>query len=244
MEKLIICEGSTDYVLLQYYLRKAYSWEDSCPGNIKISGQRSRTLCKGSKKLTILSTGGCSRLMEGLELAVQKSRLGSPDHADSFDRIIILTDRDEDMTEQNFLNSIQTTLVNNHITYSESIRNNQWSACSLTDSYGNSYVFSILPMVIPFEEKGALETFLLDAVSNQDCYDASIITACRSFIAGVDSEKRYLHKRRLVTKAEFDVFFSVRTAAEQFEERRNILKSIPWENYTSIQDAFQQFVEL
>ena len=28
MNNIILCEGSTDYVLLQYYMRKAYQWSD------------------------------------------------------------------------------------------------------------------------------------------------------------------------------------------------------------------------
>ena len=35
-----------------------------------------------------------------------------------------------------------------------------------------------------------------------------------------------MNKRRYITKAKFDVYFSVRTAAEQFVERQNILKNI------------------
>lgn len=29
MNSIIICEGSTDSVLLQYFLRNAYQWEDT-----------------------------------------------------------------------------------------------------------------------------------------------------------------------------------------------------------------------
>ena len=29
MNSIIICEGSTDSILLQYFLRKAYGWEDT-----------------------------------------------------------------------------------------------------------------------------------------------------------------------------------------------------------------------
>lgn len=29
MNSIILCEGSTDYVLLQYFMRKAYFWEDN-----------------------------------------------------------------------------------------------------------------------------------------------------------------------------------------------------------------------
>lgn len=28
MKSIILCEGSTDFVLLQYYMRTVYGWED------------------------------------------------------------------------------------------------------------------------------------------------------------------------------------------------------------------------
>ena len=61
---------------------------------------------------------------------------------------------------------------------------------------------------------------------------------------GIDSEKRYLTKRRYLTKAKFDVYFSVRTAAEQFVERQNIIKNIEWEKYILIQESFQKLEEI
>jgi hypothetical protein len=60
----------------------------------------------------------------------------------------------------------------------------------------------------------------------------------------VDKKKKYLNKRRYIKKAKFDVYFSVRTAAEQFVERQNILKNIPWENYTAIQESFEKLGDL
>lgn len=89
-----------------------------------------------------------------------------------------------------------------------------------------------------------METFLLDAISESDEYDAVIIEKCNDFVDVVDTEKRYLTKRRYITKAKFDVYFSVRTSAEQFVERQNILKNIPWEKYSLIQNSFNKLGDL
>ena len=37
-----------------------------------------------------------------------------------------------------------------------------------------------------------------------------------SFVEEVDKERKHLTKRRYITKSKFDVYFSIRTAAEQF----------------------------
>lgn len=94
-------------------------------------------------------------------------------------------------------------------------------------------------MIIPFEENGAMETFLLNAIAKENNYDKMIIEECNEFVEHVDPEKRYLSGRRLVTKAKFDTYFSVRTAAAQFRERQNILKNVKWEKYTALQEDFK-----
>ena len=98
--------------------------------------------------------------------------------------------------------------------------------------------------MIPFEQTGAMETFLLDAIAKADSYDDNIIKQGNTFVDSVDPDKRYLSKRRYITKAKFDVYFSVRTAAEQFVERQNLLKSVPSEKYLLIQDSFKKFEDL
>lgn len=61
-----------------------------------------------------------------------------------------------------------------------------------------------------------------------------MIDEINTFVENIDSENRYLRKRRHKTKAKFYVYFSIRTPLDQFVERRNILKSIPWEEYEEI----------
>lgn len=98
----------------------------------------------------------------------------------------------------------------------------------------------LLLLVIPFEDIGAMETFLLNAIANDSAYDAEIIRKGNQFVEEVDKERKYLTKRRYITKSKFDVYFSIRTAAEQFVERQNILKRVPWEQYSQIQEEFHK----
>lgn len=99
-------------------------------------------------------------------------------------------------------------------------------------------------LLIPFDGQGALETFLLNAIADSDAYDKQIIEECKLFVESVDPERRYLKKRRYITKAKFDVYFSIRTALEQFKERRNILRNVPWEDYLLVQECFSKLEEL
>ncbi len=247
MNSILLCEGSTDYTLLQYYMRKACHWKDDKDRQepiFKLSGQKSRKFFRGDDILTIASVGGCSRLMEGLRQALIRNRFASADSENAFDFMVIITDRDEANTEDELIQRIHEVFLEKSVCCTKEIYNNQWLRCEMENDMGEILSFSFLLMVIPFEENGAMETFLLNAIANEDVYDKEIIGKCSDFVEHIDPEKRYLSGRRIITKAKFDTYFSIRTSAEQFTERQNILKSIKWEEYTVLQRDFKLLAEL
>lgn len=244
MNSMIICEGSTDYVLLQYFMERVHGWENKGPGVIKYNKKKSRLLQKNSDKLTIMEVGGCSQLANGLEFVLDNNRLAAPGSTDAFDKIVIVTDRDELSTQTDFEMKIKDKFGSLRVTCQEAFIHNKWINCEMMSSIGIMLSFQILLLVIPFDQNGALETFLLDAVSAADPYDAEIIKRGKKYVNDADPVRKYLHNRRYITKAEFDAYFCIRTSAEQFTQRRDIIKGVPWENYPMIQQDFQLLAEL
>lgn len=136
-------------------------------------------------------------------------------------------------------------LFNEHsVTVENNIANDNWINCSCENGAQDIINFRVLLLIIPFDEEGALETFLLKAIASKDEYDNEIIEKGNIFVETVDPQKKYLVRRRYVTKAKLDVYFSIRTPVDQFTERQNILKSINWEDYEYIQDSFRKLREL
>ncbi len=241
MKNAILCEGSTDGILLQYFMRKVYQWED---GNDKVNIFDSniswfRTMKKGNDRLDIVSCKGCSPILSNLNLILEFNYNATK--GEDYTKLAVVTDRDEADTEEDFLNKISAILEQNHVHVMERLSHNKWCTCEYETSTGKIRRMEILILVIPFEQTGAMETFLLKAISEKNEYDAKIIEAGNQFIESVDPKKKYLTKRRYITKAKFDVYFSVRTAAEQFVQRQNILKDIEWEEYIGIQKEFRKF---
>lgn len=163
---------------------------------------------------------------------------------EEYDKVVIITDRDEETTESEYIKGIERILRDRQIISSENICNNKWIKCIYKNGHGKERILFILLLVIPFETTGAMETFLLNCISQKEEYDAKIIRKSKEFVNSVDKENRYLSKRRYITKAEFDVYFSIRTSADQFIERQNILKNIEWENYVKIQEDFKKLEKL
>lgn len=247
MNSIILCEGSTDYVLLQYYMRKACCWNDDSQiqnNVLKMSRQKSRKLIKNSDYLTIMAVGGSHKLISGLEKVLEKNILSSPDLFEVYHKIVIVTDNDDCHVEKNMINDIENLFKDYNVSYESYLSNNSWIECTMTNQIGITVHFSMLLLIIPFSENGAMETFLLEAIGKENMYDKKIIYDCNHFVEEVDPQRRYLNSRRIMTKAKFDTYFSIRTSAEQFSERRNILKNIPWERYSNVQTAFKKFSDI
>lgn len=242
MRSIILCEGGTDLTLIQYFMEKANNWKYD--RQIKILGLNQSKQLKNEENILIIgATGGCSEIQKFFSKTLKSNRNSATD-TEIFNNIIIVTDRDEVGTFEEVKEKISKELEENDISYQKEIENDKWINCSCLDGKKDLINFRVLLLVIPFEEKGALETFLLDAISKKDSYDKEIINKGNIFIDNIDKEKRYLNKKRYVTKAKFDVYFSVRTSAEQFIERKNILRNINWEEYEEIQESFKKLKDL
>lgn len=244
MKSIIVCEGGTDLALIQYFMEKANNWIYNDNKKEISYFKDSKNFKKENDRLTIASAGGCSKIPKCFEGVIEKNRYSTLEE-EKFDNIIIISDRDEIDTLDDFEKSIKSAFINNDIEIEDiNIDNNEWVSITCVNGRQTNINFRVLLLIIPFEETGAIETFLLNAISANDIYDKQIIEKSNLFVDDIDQEGRYIKKRRYKTKAKFDVYFSVRTPLEQFVERRNILKSIPWEEYEEIQTSFKKLNEL
>lgn len=242
MKSIILCEGGTDLTLIQYFMEKANNWRYD--KQVKLFKLKQAKQLKNNENILIIgATGGCSEIPKYFSDVLESNRYSSTPE-ETYTNIVIITDRDEVGSFDEIKDKILEKLNLNGIEIEKDIENNSWIKCNCLDGKMDLINFKILLLVIPFEENGALETFLLNAISKNDDYDKEIINKGNRFVDEIDSEKRYLNRRRYVTKAKFDVYFSVRTSAEQFTERQNILRNINWEKYEEIQESFKKLKEL
>ncbi len=245
---IIICEGSTDYVILQYYMEKVHNWINVKKSNYHYKEQKGRLLTRDSNSLTIAPSGGCTELTLELEDILFRNTKSSGN--EFFDKIVLITDND-DVNE----NSLMEDKINKTIAKFDSkfsgIKNNTWIDFDIKSDISHENVkCQFLPLIIPFDEDGALETFLLTALSNSNEYDKKIINNSNQFVEDVskiqnpNKMESYLEHRRYRTKAKFDVYFSIRTPYEQFNLRRDIIRGIEWEKYSTVRSCFSELSKL
>lgn len=256
MLSIIICEGTTDLVLLQYFLEKAFNWQyikDSelrnySKINIQVgTKQHYKWFKKNNDFLCIKASGGCSKLMNSLDSILE---INSMELNNIFKNIVILTDNDEVDTSSTILNDITNKFNDFGIEFKSSIINNEWNETTFVNAIQESESINLLPLIIPFNENGAIETFLLNAIKNNsvsndpNSVDKLVIDQCIDFIDNIDCKNKYLQHRREKTKAKFDTVFVVMTPATAFSERQSLLRNIPWEQYQSIQESFKKLSHL
>lgn len=243
MKSILLCEGKSDAILISYYLYKVKGWEfyrkkDKRKINIPVrntQNEEANWYRLGDDLLAIWGVGGKDNFKYAIQQILKINRLA--DKEDAFNKIIILTDRDYLENDEDLLNELSEYLEE------VDLRNNEWSEKEYTNEFEESIIVKILPIIIPFNKNGALETFLMDAIceiGKEECY---IVEKSKEFIAGFDLNK-YINTQRLKVKGELAVTFGVMFPQKTFTLIDEMLKSIDWGKYKTIQNGFKKLEEI
>lgn len=245
MKSIIICEGETDFVFLQHFMIKVNGWKDSKQKSnpsfkSSVSNSLSRDFFKDSNMLTIISCGGCGNIKTVFEEVIRRNENEIED-SERYSKIVILTDNDEDCVEEKIISELNDSLKNK-----VQICNNKWTTLTFEDTAHNQFDSELLLLIIPFDENGALESFLLESISKENTYDAEIIKKAKEFVDNADPEKKYLSHRGFVTKARLYAYFAIRIepTVNQFRQRQNVLTNVPWEKYENVRTVFKELKKL
>jgi len=230
----ILCEGTTDVLLLQFILQYKYEWEyDGYLENTKSNRLIRRNVKKGGNRIEIRSCAGINnipqqmqKLRDLLENATKREEI--------FDKIIIMIDHDTVNSNQEFLeqlsNKVGTLFTKNQI--------NSWSSWKVANSVLGELEVALYIKCIPEQETGAIETVMLDALDTDDI-EQQLINRSREFIEEVAADQtRYLQKKSRQSKAVFNTYFAIRTPEEKFDERARILRVYDWKGNDVLNKSF------
>lgn len=237
MKSIILCEGLTDCIFLQYYMRNVYNWKDAGEQSLAFT-KWNRKLKNEVNQLIIGHNGGCNGLIPMLDSVFKSNYLGQENEL--YCKVVFITDRDEYDSEVNMINQIQDIITSHNGFIKSYLKNNEWVDIDFVNSFGQNITVSFLILVIPLEECGAIETVLLNSVAEKDSYDKKIIDDSKKFVDDADSEGRYLSKRRYKLKAWFNIFFSIRVPEDFYVERQRIFMKFPWKESQRLNHIFQK----
>lgn len=240
MNKLILCEGETDAILLSYYLWRVAGWDYSkkAPEGLDIrpvaSNQAINWYQKNDDRLLICAVGGKDNFKN---FFIEKIRF--PMFQNAFEKISIVTDRDDREIAE-----IEATVNSIFDDCSIAVRNNCWISCSYLDSYKIEQSIDVLLTVIPREHQGALETAMLDAISENE-YDRNIVLKTGEFAKRMRNDaSRYISTDRLELKAHLGLTWAVQSPEKVFSTIDEQIRSVHWEESAELSSCFAELTKI
>lgn len=239
MNSIILCEGKTDAILTSYYLDRVCGWEflgGKKPIDIKVRNVQSEELNwykLNDKKLCIWGVGGVSNFEYAINYIMDLNKVANEEQV--FNKIIIIIDRDDEENNQNIINIYNNIFKNNNVNINLEL--NRYKESIYENDIEDEVNIEVGMIVLPLETKGAIETFLLEAIREQKD-EKYIVDKSREFVATIENSK-YLKKRRDKVKAELGVTFALISPDKVFTPLHLLLSQIKWEKYSVYNEALE-----
>lgn len=120
------------------------------------------------------------------------------------------------------------------------MKNDCWIDNSYVDTFGTQKTVSSLFIAIPPEHQGALETLMLEVIS-EDPYDAAIVKSAGDFVDAMQkSASRYISNNRMKLKAHLGVTWAVQYPEKVFKLIDEQIRSVSWEKSEVLHSCFRQ----
>ena len=247
MKSIILCEGKTDAIVISYYLEKTQNWK-FLKNASQVNETRDRLVRipiqdrdsesanwyeRDGNHLAIWAIGGQSKFDYALREVMTINKREDADKC--FAKIALVTDRDKNADDGPILSSFTGALQACGMEIE--LSNSKWAASSFQNAFQETLSLSIVTLIIPFDKPGALETFLLDALCEQPD-EKHVIDAARQFISSLTSDK-YLPNERTRLKADLSTTFAILNPERVFTINDEIMRSIRWEEYSTVQSGFR-----
>lgn len=242
MRSILLCEGPDDLWFSAYYLNKVAGWDDCKPINkywpyYQVSPlnkkQKVQYYCKDSDSVAIWCVAGKDSFAHAISTILEKFVSDFP--ASPVDSIVILRDRDSDGEQcilQNFASFFgnKVDLINKET----SIYNDFFDGIEIN--------VKITPVIIPFEDCGAIESLLMDSVREANTEGSIIVNeACKyidSLLKHPDVGHLYLKHTREVVKAKYAATIAATNPGHSTSLFQDMVMSCPWETSASVKKHF------
>lgn len=244
MNCIVLCEGESDHIVLSEFFCSVY--------NFKFDKERSinkrkfdltcNSYVNNKVNLDMLYVGGHDFTIK-LNKVLENNKLNTYDF---YDHIVVVTDHDSEKELDDIVTDINR-IISDNTSWQGSIVCNDWLKIKQNTDFEEEKEISLLILPVPVNETGALETFLLDALSKKKG-NSYIVEKSYQLIKKLVEEHgniskdifsdSYLHKRRDIVKAPLAVFLGITIPERVFAEQKKMLSDIPWGDYIKIQEDF------
>ena len=237
MIELVLVEGVSDVQLISYYLQNVYGWKHERVNILGIEPldehEHIESLSKNGNQLILCGVGGNGKFA----YFVERHRINNMLIEREISSLMIVTDRDE-ASDANVRRVINNSLEKITIDVG------QWKDNAIEDSFGQTKNIDTYLLIIPANEKGALERVIIDAL--KDIPEETELI--REVIQFVDTLKVELvpglTQTNKANKATVGAFFSVRNPKNAMRSFGVFISKIDWAKSESLKALFLPFQDL
>lgn len=251
MNSIILCEGFDDLWFLGYFIHKtsnAPKWDYGDGKGIvsenfqlpKIDKRRQKieVYQRGGDRLAIWAVGGKDSFEFPIS-TIRKFNISFPD--ERFENIVIVADRDTDDISK-CIKNLETMFE--LVGWDLFLENNKKIPLTYKDDFNEgNYSTNIVPIIIPFDANGALETILINSIaSSGKSEDAFVVEAAKKYICDIISSgnlSTYLQHERLKIKAEFSAIISITNPDKSTGLFNDLLMLYDWETRDEVKKHFE-----
>lgn len=237
MTELVLVEGVSDVQLISYYLQNVYGWKHERENVLGIESldeyEHIESLSKHGNQVVLCGVGGNGKFAH----FVEQHRINYIVVEKEISSIMVVTDRDEasDAKIKNQMNDALEQI---------SVECNCWKENDIQDSFGQAKCIYTYLLIIPANEKGALERVIIDAL-NDIPEETALIQEVEQFVEGLKTGLvTDLNQINNANKATVGTFFSVRYPKKAMRSFGVFISKINWSKSTSLNQLFLPFQRL
>ena len=234
MTELVLVEGVSDVQLISYYLQNVYGWKHERENILGIEPldehEHIESLSKNGNQVVLCGVGGNGKFAH----FVEQHRINHMVVEQEISSLMVVTDRDE-TSDAKIKNQINDALEQ------ISVESNRWKENDIQDSFGQAKSIYTYLLIIPANEKGALERVIIDAL-NDIPEETALIQEVEQFIdalkAGLVPDLNQINN---ANKATVGTFFSVRYPKKAMRSFGVFISKIAWSKSASLNQLFLPF---
>ena len=234
MIELILVEGVSDVQLISYYLQNVYGWKHERENILGIEPldehEHIESLSKNGNQVVLCGVGGNGKFTH----FVEQHRINYIVVEKEISSLVVVTDRDE-ASDAKIKNQINAALDQ------ISVESDYWKENAIQDSFGQAKNIYTYLLIIPTNEKGALERVIIDAL-NDIPEETALMGEVEQFIdalkAGLVPDLNQINN---ANKATVGTFFSVRYPKKAMRSFGVFISKIDWSKSASLNQMFLPF---
>ena len=234
MTELILVEGVSDVQLISYYLQNVYGWQYKKDNELGVSAldgkEHIESLVRNGYELILCGVGGNGKFAT----FVKDHQINAIIKENEISSLIVVTDRDEDS-----IGKIKSSI--NKLFENLTLQVGQWSKSTFTDGFGSDKSVDTFLMIIPANEKGALERVVINALNDIPA-ETALIHEVTTFVKSLKEELLPdLSKINKANKAIVGTYFSVRYPKQALRSFSTFISKINWSESDSLRKLFFPF---